>query len=148
MRSGRLVVLSFLLVLGCDAGGAKAPPPLMPTSGDSESSPRLTEPAAGDGEEEGTLVADNEAEPAPCGVSFTKDVMPKLVATCGTAACHSAEIAPSVDEATPQITHEALIDFGFDDPTWADPHPTDSKLAEPALKAAIDGWRECGAPFE
>ena len=105
-------------------------------------------------DENATLAAEGDSEEesgepeAPCAVSFTKDVMPKLAATCGTASCHKDTNAPSVDEATPQITYESLRDFGFDDEAWTDPHPTDSKLTEPSLKAAVEGWRSCGAPFE
>lgn len=140
-----VIACLFAVVAGCAENKAKAPPPLQPTAGDSEDSSYESEGDA-------TLVAQNEpssAEPeGPCSVSFTKDVMPKLTASCGTAACHKETTEPFVDEATPQITYESLRDFGFDEESWVDPHPTDSKLDEPALVAIIAGWRKCGAPFE
>jgi hypothetical protein len=137
-------------VMGCADDKAKAPPPLQPLSGSADSNDDRD--SDNESEPETTVAAANEEEPGeqsgPCSVSFTKDVMPKLVASCGSAACHMETNEPSVDEATPQITYESLRDFGFDDEAWTDPHPTDSKLDEPSLKAAIDGWRKCGAPFE
>ena len=104
---------------------------------------------AGEGEgESAALEEESSGSQAPCAVSFTKHLMPTLATKCGTAACHQQEFVPSIDSTTPQITYEGLLDFGFDDPDWIDPHPTDSGLAEPALKTAVDGWRQCGAPFE
>lgn len=144
----RYLVLGIFVaaVMGCAEDKAKSPPPLQPTSDDSPEDRSSSN-------DETTIAAASEEETAseptgPCGVSFTKDLMPKLVASCGTAACHKETIEPSVDEATPQITYEQLRDFGFDDESWTDPHPTDSKLDEPTIKAAVDGWRKCGAPFE
>ena len=146
MKRSLVLGIFIAAVMGCADDKSKAPPPLQPTSGGS------SERSSANDDETTTAVAANEEEATqptgPCGVSFTKDVMPKLVASCGTAACHKETTEPSVDEATPQITYEQLRDFGFDDESWTDPHPTDSKLDEPAIKAAIDGWRKCGAPFE
>jgi hypothetical protein len=135
-------------VMGCADDKAKAPPPLQPLSGSSDSN----DDDDTESEPDTTVAAANEEEPGeqsgPCSVSFTKDVMPKLSTTCGTSACHQEAIAPSIETETPQITFESLRDFGFDDESWTDPHPTDSKLDEPTIKAAVDGWRKCGAPFE
>jgi hypothetical protein len=138
-----VIACLFAVVVGCAENEAKAPPPLQPTQSDADE-PR------DDGD--AMLVAQNEessAEPeAPCRVTFTKDVMPKLVATCGTAACHAETTEPFVDDTAPQVTYEGLLDFGFDDESWTDPHPADSKLDEPSLGAAIDAWRKCGASFD
>jgi hypothetical protein len=133
-----LLLAFFSVVMGCADEGTKVAPAL----------PEQGAPVAND---EPAEREDSIAPPendGPCAVSFTKDVMPKLSTTCGTASCHTEAIAPSIENETPQITYEALRDFGFDDAEWVDPHPNDSKLTEPSLKAAIDGWRACGAPFE
>jgi hypothetical protein len=148
-----LAIALFAVVMGCADDRTKVVP-AQPVQGEpvSSGSNELGDDSAYE-EEEGdpTLVAENEEtgeSSAPCSVSFTKDVMPKLSATCGTAACHKETIEPFVDDVTPQITYEGLRDFGFDDEAWTDPHPNESGLSEPTLKAAVEGWRKCGAPFE
>jgi hypothetical protein len=137
-------IAAVAVVAGCaDEKGGRLDQ-AMPTQGDAPSA--ASEAKGGDGAESGSL--ESSDPDAPCAVSFTKDVMPKLSTTCGTSACHQEAIAPSIETETPQITFESLRDFGFDDPEWVDPHPNDSHLAEPEMKTAIDGWRACGAPFE
>jgi hypothetical protein len=140
-----LAIALFAVLMGCADDTIRAPAPAMPVNVGSPDSEGF---AGADGEETALAESEDPSESAPCAVSFTKDVMPKLVATCGSAACHKETTQPFVDDATPQITYESLRDFGFDDEAWTDPHPTESGLAEPSLAAAIDGWRTCGAPFE
>lgn len=147
-----LAVAFFAVVLGCGDEGTKLVV-AQPVQGDpvaSGSNGLDDEDESYEEDGDPTLVAENEnpSEAGPCAVSFTKDLMPKLSASCAASACHKDTAEPFVDDAAPQITYEGLRDFGFDDESWTDPHPTDSKLSDPALAAAVDGWRKCGAPFE
>jgi hypothetical protein len=150
-----LAIAFFAVVMGCADDGTKVVPaqPVQgePVGSGSNGLDGDDSSYEEDGEGDPTLVAENEGageSSAPCAVSFTKDLMPKLATTCGTAACHKETIEPFVDDVAPQITYEGLRDFGFDDAAWTDPHPTESGLSEPTLAAAVEGWRKCGAPFE
>ena len=86
-----------------------------------------------------------------CKVGFQKDILPRLVATCGQSACHGSMLnRPFIDADAPQMTHQELMEFQFGSLEWSlgDDHPETPGAAEPAFRTPVDNWRMCGGKLD
>ena len=132
----RLAFGMILVAVGCGSVSEPVPTPdpepAPSSSSGTEPPQRSADPAPSE---------NATADPAPagattpssvgCKVGFQKDVLPKLVASCGQASCHSNEAnRPYIDEAAPAKTHEELMEFQFGSIEWSDPHSDYSGASE------------------
>ena len=149
----RLGIALLLVAVGCGTfkDASKEERPFEPDT-DMPAEPPSQEPDIAHAPETATDPVPPTAgttPPAACKVGFTKDIMPRLVDTCGNAACHGGTAnAPMIDARSPTLTHEALMDFDFGSLEWSDPHPFPSGAAERDFREAITAWRMCKAPLD
>ena len=150
----RLAFAMILVAVGCGSFSEPIPAPESqpapaPSSSSSDPPPRSADPAS----------SENATDPAPggattppapgCKVGFQKDILPKLVASCAQASCHSSDfIRPYIDGDAPAQTHAELMEFEFGSIEWSDPHSDYSGASETDFKKAIDAWRICGAKLD
>lgn len=156
MGSRLALFASFVVAVGCgsfDAPAEKNEPSLAPASAPSsndetaQSSETTTSQAANEPAPAGGSAGTTPK--APCKVGFQKDILPRLVATCGQSSCHAAELhRPFIDGESAQTTHDELMAFEFGSLEWSDPHSEYSGASVPDFKKAIDAWRMCGAPLD
>lgn len=152
---GRLALFGLLAVaLGCGSvsepiTNSEPSPAPAPASGDGRAQspneappPASTEPAPSGG-------SGASNAPAACKVSFEKDLLPRLAATCAQSTCHAMQSnRPFIDVGSPKLSHEELMEFEFGSIEWSDPHSEYSGATEPGLKKVIGDWRMCGAPLD
>ena len=158
MLHGSLVQrLAFAVLLVAVGGGSFSEPIPQPESKPAPPSaeePRSTSPA-----QQTDPAAPAPADSAPsgsstppttgCKVGFQKDIMPKLVASCAQASCHSSDVLrPYIDGDDPVKTHAELMEFEFGSIEWSDPHSEYSGASASDFKKAIDAWRICGAKLD
>lgn len=148
----RLAFALIFVAVGCGSFSDPIPEPKQdapPAATSPAPPPKSADPAP----------AENATAPAPsgsttppspgCKVGFQKDILPKLVASCGQASCHSSDfIRPYIDGDAPALTHTELMEFEFGSIEWSDPHSDYSGASETDFKKAIDAWRICGAKLD
>ena len=151
----RLAFAMILVAVGCGSFSEPIPAPESqpaPAPSQSSSSDAPQRPADPASSENATDPAPGGASTPPspgCKVGFQKDIMPKLVASCAQASCHSNELnRPLIEAAAPQKTHEELMELGFGSIEWSDPHSEYSGASDSDFKKAIDAWRLCGAKLD
>lgn len=151
----RLAFAMILVAVGCGEHIAPIPEPeSQPAQAPADES-RTNAPARED-DPAATAPADAPAPPGSstppspgCKVGFQKDVLPKLVASCAQASCHSSDVVrPFIDGDQPVLTHQELMEFDFGSIEWSDPHSDYSGASESSFKKAIDAWRLCGAKLD
>ena len=112
----------------------------------------------------------NEPGPVPptgCDVSFGRDILPLMGASCANGACHGFAVEPRIDPTRPDATYASLLAYEIDDLPYVDPtsdDPDDSAMhchlrqdcgeemplvgrMPEQLPRLAKTWLECGAPL-